>query len=103
MSIKDSTREYRLSQWLPLIKDCRNSGMKVKDWCRQNNSNEKRYYYWQRKVREAATESLPVAKKQATFVQLSTSVEQQTVSQTASFVPSMIFKAGNVSVELSET
>jgi putative transposase len=52
MSIKDSTREYRLSGWLPIIKECRNSGMSVKNWCEQNNVNEKRFYYWQRKLRE---------------------------------------------------
>lgn len=34
------------------------SGLKVKDWCMQNNVNKDAYYYWLRKLREATCDSL---------------------------------------------
>lgn len=103
MSIKDSTREYRLSQWLPIIKECRNSGMSVKDWCEQNNVNEKRFYYWQRKIREAATEALPSVTKQPAFVQVPAPIKSPNPLEMPTFIPSMVLKVGNVSLELSDT
>ncbi|MDF2614082.1 MAG: Transposase [Clostridia bacterium] len=103
MSIKDSTREYRLSGGLPIIKECRNSGMSVKNWCEQNDVNEKRFYYWQRKLREAAAEALPSAAKQPTFVQVPVPMESPSPSERPAFIPSMVLKVGNASLELSET
>ena len=29
---------------------CRNSGLRVKDWCRENGVNEQTYYKWQKKL-----------------------------------------------------
>lgn len=103
MSIKDSTREYRLSQWLPIIKECRSSGMKIKDWCEQNNINQKRFYYWQQKLRQAATESLPVPTKQPTFVEIPSLLEPIKDQVLSTFTPSMVLKIDNVSLELSST
>lgn len=51
-------KEVKLSQWNALVQDCLNSGMKVKDWCEQNNINKDAYYYWLRKIREAACNSM---------------------------------------------
>lgn len=51
-------KEVKLSQWNALVQDCLSSGMKVKDWCQQNNINKDAYYYWLRKIREAACESI---------------------------------------------
>lgn len=31
--------------------------MIIKDWCQQNNIKKDRFYYWHRKVREAAWQS----------------------------------------------
>ena len=103
MCAKDATHEYRLAQWVPIIKECRNSDLSVKHWCQQNNVNEKRFYYWQRKLREAATESLPTTAKQPTFVQVASTTSFSNVTQPTSFVPSMVLKVGNVSLELSDT
>jgi transposase-like protein len=34
------------------------SGQTVKQWCKKNGILEKTYYYWQRKLREAACEAI---------------------------------------------
>ena len=58
MDTKLVANQYKLQQWAAVIQDCRSSEMMIKDWCEQNNITRDRYYYWQRKVREAACESL---------------------------------------------
>jgi transposase-like protein len=50
---------YRLQQWTEIIRDCRSSGQTVVRWCADHEVNVKSYYYWLRKIREAACESLP--------------------------------------------
>ena len=34
------------------------SGLKVKDWCMQNNISKDTYYYWLKKLREAACDTI---------------------------------------------
>jgi len=48
-----ATHKVRLSQWASLIQECNSSGMTKRDWLIENNIDEKRFYYWQRKVRTA--------------------------------------------------
>ena len=52
-------KQHRLEQWTKLIQECRSSGMKVDDWCETNGVTHHAYYYWLRKVRQAACQNLP--------------------------------------------
>lgn len=47
--------QYRLQEWTEQIKACQNrpDGMKIIDWCTQNDITKANYYYRLRKVREA--------------------------------------------------
>jgi transposase-like protein len=49
--------EYRLQSWTETIRECRESGLTNKEFCTQRGISEKTYYYWLRKVREAAAEA----------------------------------------------
>lgn len=60
MDTKEVKRQYRLNQWIEIIRQCRGSGQTVAAWCGENNINPKRYYYWLRRVRMAACEALPI-------------------------------------------
>ena len=51
--------KYKMQQWAEIIKECRSSGLPVKQWCSQNNVPEGSYYYWLKKARKMAIESLP--------------------------------------------
>ena len=51
--------EYRRQQWTQIILECQNSGLSNKEYCRQNGISEKAYYYWLRKLRNAAAEGIP--------------------------------------------
>ena len=51
--------EYRKQQWVQIIRECQSSGMSNKEYCRQQGISEKSYYYWLRKLRKVAAESIP--------------------------------------------
>jgi transposase-like protein len=57
LSTREATRKYRLNKWSRIIQECMGSGQTVSAWCREHNISENSYYYWLRKVREAACES----------------------------------------------
>nr|DAV39029.1 MAG TPA: transposase [Caudoviricetes sp.] len=96
---RKATQEYCLSQWLPVIKECKASDMTVKSWCQQNNVNEKQFYYWQRQLRTIARQSLPVTTQQSQFVPISLP-NKPTYSE--GFIPTMVIRVGHTAIELSE-
>ena len=51
--------EYRKQQWAQIIRECQNSGVSNKEYCRQQGISEKTYYYWLRKLRSEAAEGIP--------------------------------------------
>lgn len=97
------TYEMRLMQWTQIIRECHNSGMSVKDWCLETNVSEKKFYYWQRRVRGEAFESLKKneLQNQTKFVQLS--VQNDNLNNSLSFKPDIILHIGNNILELSNT
>ncbi len=46
--------QNKLALWAGRISECRNSGMAVKTWCRENGVCEQTYYKWQRRLFEMA-------------------------------------------------
>ena len=48
--------EYREQQWALVIKECVDSGLTNKEYCRQHGISEKSYYYWLRKLRKQVCE-----------------------------------------------
>ena len=47
-------QQNKLALWAGRISECRNSGMAVKTWCRENGICEQTYYKWQRRLFEMA-------------------------------------------------
>jgi transposase-like protein len=46
--------EYRLAHWAGILRERKESGLSVREYCRQSGYHENVYYYWQRKLRETA-------------------------------------------------
>ena len=44
--------QVRCNNWVSMFHDRKESGLTVKDWCRQNNVSIHAYYYWLRKLRK---------------------------------------------------
>jgi arsenate reductase-like glutaredoxin family protein len=59
------SHDFNLNLWITRIKECRKSGMKVTAWCQENNIGIKTYYYWMRKIKREAFESLPAEIKES--------------------------------------
>lgn len=87
------TKNFRLKQWAEIIHQCHDSGMQVKDWCAQNQISRNSYFYWQRKLREAACESTG-----AEFVKVELPAAQP---ETVTFHPELTIQSGNYSIGIS--
>lgn len=58
MGAREQTRQIRLRKWAEIIQARQNSGQTVRVFCEDNGINIKRYYYWQRKLRDEACREL---------------------------------------------
>lgn len=58
------THEMRLANWKTVVEQChaRPDGQSAKQWLAEHGINEKRYYYWQRRIRKEAYAQLIVSK-----------------------------------------
>lgn len=43
--------EYRARSWATVIRECHESGLSNREFCRQRGISEKSFYYWLRKLR----------------------------------------------------
>ena len=58
MDTKKVAVEYRLSQWAQVIQSRTDSGQNIKDFCQTAGISKNAYFYWQKKLREAACTEL---------------------------------------------
>ena len=58
MDTREVAKEYRITQWGHIIRARNESGLSIKAFCAGEGIHESVYYYWQRKLREAACERL---------------------------------------------
>jgi putative transposase len=54
MRTQEIAREYRLTQWARIMEERQASGQNIREFCKAAGYQEHVYYYWQRKLREAA-------------------------------------------------
>jgi len=50
--------EYRLQQWAKIAEECARSGMSNRKFLAERGIPEKSYYYWLRRLREAAADAM---------------------------------------------
>ena len=102
------THQIRCEQWMQVINECLASGMSKSAWCEANGISEKKFYYWQRILRnEAYLEQMqlpsvapPKAAPPVAFVEL----RQTTVpAETSVFRPDVIIRNNGIVLELSNT
>ena len=58
MDTREFTKEYRMTHWANIIKEQKKSGLSAKSYCANSGIRENQFYYWQKKLREAACEEL---------------------------------------------
>jgi putative transposase len=62
MDAHEATNTYRLKQWADIIRGAKQSGMSINDWCASQGITRNQFFYWQRRLRKVASETLTVAK-----------------------------------------
>lgn len=94
------THQIRLTGWAARIQDCRSSGMTVKAWCSRNDVGEKQFYYWQRRVRQAAFNDIheSTVQNQPSFVALPSPVHE--CRDLNSSLPALVLRSGTYSLEI---
>jgi transposase-like protein len=60
MDTRKVATQYRLSHWAQFIRERKESGLSIKAFCEKTGVHQNTYYYWQRRVREAACHELAV-------------------------------------------
>jgi transposase-like protein len=102
LNTREATQKYRLNQWIEIIKECRSSGQTISEWCAEHDVNTYSYYYWLKRVRTAACESLPdISTGNSPFVPVTIPVntaEADSVDQGPS--PDILLRFGSVTLEL---
>ena len=58
MNTRKVATELRLTQWAQMIQGRRESGQSIEAYCQAVGVSRNTYFYWQRKLREAACEEL---------------------------------------------
>jgi transposase-like protein len=58
MNTREIAVEYRLAHWAGIMRERLESGLSIKAYCESSGLHVNVYYYWQRKLREAASQSL---------------------------------------------
>ena len=73
------TAEIRYQRWVQVIQDWSKSGLSKRDYCQQNEIDEKQFYYYQRRIRAiiAAQAEVPGLPEGGFSVAAASSAEQQ--------------------------
>ena len=65
MTTKEITYQYRLSEWSVLMKERAELGLSIRAYCAMKGFAENTYFYWQRRLRDAACAELTVQTQEA--------------------------------------
>ena len=73
---------FRKEQWKQLILERQASGLSINNWCKQHGFKRTTYFYWLRRIRQEACQTLPDSQAIAPvpFVQIGAETVPNTVS-----------------------
>ena len=101
------TKQLHLEQWTRMVMSCKNSGLPVSEWCRQNNIGTKCYYYRYKKVKEAALQAsafaeIPVPESRPVFTEPGIQ-KTEPVAGDCGFIPQMTISVNGSVLGISES
>lgn len=98
--MSDLKHEVIAERWAALIKERMDSGMTIKEWCRERNVKESQYYYWLKTLRRDEADAAEQDPGAAPFVELPAIFQGQAA---ASGRPAAVIRKGGVSIEITES
>ena len=63
MSVQNTMHRIKLQGWAQMIQDCQQSGLSIREWCKENGVSTKTYYYRRKRVREELLDTMEVGKE----------------------------------------
>jgi putative transposase len=86
MDVQKATTQYRLSKWAKITQAQHDSGQNINEFCQTEGISKSQYFYWQRKLKNAALEELAlqaesVSPTQNRWIQLAPVQAQQTKAE----------------------
>lgn len=60
VKISEVKQEYQLQEWSGMLRQWKESGLSVKDWCVEQGISEHSYYYRLRRLRQMACNALEI-------------------------------------------
>ena len=61
MNTREIAVEFRLTHWAQIMQERVDSGMTIRAYCKAKGMGLNTYFYWQKKLREAAAQQLTAA------------------------------------------
>ena len=98
--MSDLKHDVIAQHWAILIKERMESGMTVREWCRERNIKESQYYYWLKILRRDAAEGREQGQRVSPFVEL------PAVCQEQRFLPgaaAAVIRKGSIAIEVTES
>jgi len=107
--------DFQIKRWQCLIKEYKESGMKLKDWCSTNGVTKDQYYYWINKIRaeyyEEAVKQLhasgagdstavPIPTQTGSFVEINPLIINGAVKQENLSQPAAVLQKDNFRIEI---
>ena len=68
--MSDLKHDVNAERWAGIIKERVDSGMTIKEWCRERNIKEWQYYYWLKTLRQEEISAADSQQQASTFVEL---------------------------------
>jgi hypothetical protein len=98
--VSETKADYRLRQWGKIIQECQASDLTVIAWCSQHNIGIKAYYYWLRKIRLKACQS--IASKAPTMKQEIVPLQLNSQPGSGSIQPAVTIHLGSAAIDITE-
>lgn len=95
MKITNLKTQMHMQEWAKLIEARQDSGLGIKQWCQQNNLPESQYYYYLKKLRLLACESLPMERRDESHFALVPNHARARVRNP------VVTRSGNIKITLS--
>ena len=97
MDTRIATTQIRMQNWVEIIQDRNASGLTIDDYCKAHELSRNAYFYWLRKIRDAALESKGVSFTEVPLADL------QTEMAALDFQPKLTVQIGNAVVRVNES
>lgn len=104
--MENTTDEKNFKKWAQIIEKCRSSGIGVRPWCRENNVGERKFYYWERRIKAKNLELQKENQSQdhVNLVEIKPpNIEPSINKSTLTFRTDMVIHVGNNVLEISNT